>query len=147
MLHDSGLPHRFWAEALSTAAYLINQSPTTTLHDMTPFEAWYNKKPNVSHLRVFGCSGFVHIPKDQRKKLDPKAKQCTFLGYGSTKKGYRLYDHARSQPLSTVVTWCLMNHQNNSTGNLWKKMGQPLTNCNTNILNCFLHRKMPSITY
>ena len=67
MLHDSGLPHRFWAEALSTAAYLINRSPTTTLHDMTPFEAWYNKKPNVSHLRVFGCSGFVHIPEEETR--------------------------------------------------------------------------------
>ena len=96
MLDDSGLPQRFWAEALSTAAYLINRSPTTTLEDMTPFEAWYSKKPNVSHLRVFGCSRYVHIPKDERKKLDPKAKRCTFLGYGTTRKGYRLYDHNKS---------------------------------------------------
>ena len=117
MLHDSGLPHRFWAEALSTAAYLINRSPTTTLHDMTPFEAWYNKKPNVSHLQVFGCSGFVHIPKDQRKKLDPKAKQCTFLGYGSTKKGYRLYDHEKS----TVIYSCDVVFDESSKGYSGKK--------------------------
>ena len=99
MLADSGLPHKFWAEALSTAAYLINRSPTKTLHEMTPFEAWYGKKPNVSHFRVFGCSAYVHIPKDQRKKLDPKAKKCVFLGYGATRKGYRLYD----QKTSTIV--------------------------------------------
>ena len=96
MLSDSGLPHRFWAEALSTAAYLINRSPTVTLKEMAPFEAWYGKKPSVNHLRVFGCSGYVHIPKDQRSKLDPKAKKCIFLGYGATRKGYRLYDQKKS---------------------------------------------------
>ena len=92
MLADSRLPHRFWAEALSTTAYLINRSPTKTLDGKTPFQAWYGKKPNVNHLRVFGCSAYVHVPKDERKKLDPKAKKCTLLGYGTSRKGYRLYD-------------------------------------------------------
>ena len=92
MLADSRLPHRFWAEALSTAAYLINRSPTKTLDGKTPFQAWYGKKPNVNHLRVFGCSAYIHVSKDERKKLDPKAKKCTLLGYGTSRKGYRLYD-------------------------------------------------------
>ena len=56
MLADSRLPHKFWAEALSTAAYLLNRSPTKALHNKTPFEAWFGKQPNVNHLRVFGCS-------------------------------------------------------------------------------------------
>ena len=92
MLADSTLLHRFWAEALSTAAYLINRSPTKALDGKTPFQAWYGKKPNVYHLRVFGCSAYIHIPKDERKKLNPKAKKCTFLGYGTSRKGYRLYN-------------------------------------------------------
>ena len=69
MLADSRLPQKFWAEALSTAVYLINRSPTKALDKTTPFEAWYEKKPNVSHLRVFGSSAYAHIPKDERKKL------------------------------------------------------------------------------
>ena len=96
MLADSRLPQRFWAEALSTAAYMINRSPTKALDDKTPFEAWYGKKPNVSHLRVFGCSAYTHVPKDQRKKLDSKAKGCIFLGYATSRKGYRLYDQKTS---------------------------------------------------
>ena len=96
MLADSELPHSFWAEALSTAAYLVNRSPTKTLDDITPFEAWYGKKPNVNHLRVFGCLTYIHIPKDERKKLDPKAKRCIFLGYGTSRKGYRLYNRKTS---------------------------------------------------
>ena len=92
MFADSRLPHRFWAEALSTAAYLINRSPMRTLDGKTPFQAKYGKKPNVNHLRVIGCSAYMHAPKDERKKLDPKAKKCTFLGYGTSRKVYHLYD-------------------------------------------------------
>ena len=34
----------------------------------------------------------MHIPKDERKKLDLKSKKCVLMGYGTTTKGYRLYD-------------------------------------------------------
>ena len=33
---------------------------------------------------------------EDRKKLDPKAKRCIFLGYGAQRKGYRLYDRENS---------------------------------------------------
>ena len=39
-LADAKLPYRFWAEALSTAVYLRNGSPTTAVEGKTPFEAW-----------------------------------------------------------------------------------------------------------
>ncbi len=35
---------------------------------------------------------FLHIPKDERRKLDSKSRKCFLLGYGATTKGYRLYD-------------------------------------------------------
>ncbi len=50
MLADSKLPHKFWAEALSTAVYLRNRSPTRALPGITPYEAWMNTKPKVEHL-------------------------------------------------------------------------------------------------
>ena len=46
---------------------------------------------NVNNLRVFGCMVYSHIPKDERNKLNPKAR-CMFLSYGDVTKGYRLYD-------------------------------------------------------
>lgn len=92
MLSDSKLSKTFWAEALSTATYVRNRSPTTTLNDMTPYEALNGRKANVNHLRTFGCVAHVHIPKDERDKLDSKSKRCVLLGYGSVTKGYRLYD-------------------------------------------------------
>ena len=37
----------------------------------TPKEAFTSKKPDVSHLKKFGLSVFVHVNKDARKKLEP----------------------------------------------------------------------------
>ncbi|KAF2346915.1 hypothetical protein FHG87_022330 [Trinorchestia longiramus] len=49
-------------------------------------------KPNVQYFRTFGCMAYVHVPKDEREKLNSKSKTCVLLGYGSGTKGYRLYD-------------------------------------------------------
>lgn len=64
---------------------------------MTPYEAWTDKRPTVEHLRSFGCMAYSHIPKDERRKLDPKGKKCILLGYGTETKGYRLYDPNRGK--------------------------------------------------
>ena len=56
------MPVGFWLHAIKTTIYLVNHSPTSTLHDKTPFEAWTGEKPNIKHLRTFGELGYVHIP-------------------------------------------------------------------------------------
>ena len=99
MLIDARLPHKFWAEALSTAVYLRNRSPTKAVEDKTPYEAWSGDRPNVKHLRVFGCIAYAHVPKDERRKLDSKSRKCILLGYGAEIKGYRLYDVERGKVL------------------------------------------------
>ena len=80
---------------MSTYAYLRNRSPTKLLSGITPYEAWYGTKPNLSSLRVFDCSAFAHVPKVERRKLDLKARKCIMLGYGAIQKWYRLYDLER----------------------------------------------------
>ena len=95
MLIDSNLPHEFWAEALATAVYLKNRSPTRAVDGLTPFEALNLVKPVVSHLRVFGCDAYSHISKDERDKLASKARKGIFVGYGQETKGYRIYDPDR----------------------------------------------------
>ncbi len=56
--------------------YLRNRSPTNALKRMTPFEAFYGKKPEVGHPRVFGCVYYALIPRDERKKLDVVSRRC-----------------------------------------------------------------------
>jgi len=97
MLYHGSLPPKCWAEALSTAVYLRNWSPTKAVCHMTPQEAWTREKPSVDHLRTFGCHSFVHISKDERMKLGSKFKKCVFLEYGSTSKGYRVYDPVKKK--------------------------------------------------
>lgn len=89
MLLNANLPKQYWGEALTTAAYIINRSPTRTLSFKTPEEMWSGQKPNVSHLRTFGCEAMVHLPKEKRKKWDSKAHKMIFVGYCENTKGYR----------------------------------------------------------
>ena len=63
MLSGTGLGQEFSAEAVETACYLVNRSPSSVLEDKTPHEVWTGKKPSLSHLRVFGCDAYVHVPK------------------------------------------------------------------------------------
>jgi hypothetical protein len=81
LLHRATLPINFWAEAVETAAYIRNRCPTSALNNLTPFEAWTGSKPSLSHLRVFGCTAFAHIPRAKRTKLDAKAEQHVFVVY------------------------------------------------------------------
>ena len=50
------------------------------------------KKPFLSHLRVFGCNAFVHVPKEKRTKLDNKSERCIFIGYKDGLEGYKLWN-------------------------------------------------------
>ena len=67
-------------------------SPSYLLLGDVPKRIWSGKDVSYAHLKVFGCRAFVHIPKDERSKLDNKSKQCIFLGYGQDDFGYRLWD-------------------------------------------------------
>ena len=75
MLSHADLSNAYWAEAVATATYLRNRLVSTALKaSETPYLLWYGKKPNLEHIRVFGCVVYSHIPSDNRKKLDKKAQ-------------------------------------------------------------------------
>ncbi|KAM2683111.1 hypothetical protein EV1_044763 [Malus domestica] len=92
MLRTAKLSKQFWGEAVRTACYLINRSPSVPLGLDVPERVWAGNDVSYSHLKVFGCKAFVHVPKEQRSKLDYKATPCIFLGYGGEDFGYRLWD-------------------------------------------------------
>jgi len=93
MMKDANCDERFWAEAVNTAAYLANRSPHKAIKEQkTPQEIWTGKKVSLNHLKVFGCVGYVHVPKVKRKKWDSKSLPYVFVGYCEDSKGYRLLD-------------------------------------------------------
>lgn len=97
LLFDAKLGKRFWAEAVSTAVYLKNRSIASGLKDKTPYEMWHEKKPILSHIRIFGSPVMVHIPKEKRTKWDKKARHHILIGYSEHAKGYRVYDPVKNQ--------------------------------------------------
>lgn len=90
MLAEAELPKFLWSEALRTAAYLTNRTATVAVAGKTPAELWFNRKPDLSKLRIFGCRAWALIPKEKRSKLEDVADLSYMVGYGET--GYRLYN-------------------------------------------------------
>jgi transposase InsO family protein len=89
MLSNAGLwdKHGLWTEATSTSCYLINRSFDSAIDFKILEEIWTCKLVDCSNLRIFGCPAYAHV---NNGKLVPRAQQCTFIGYGSGVKGYRL---------------------------------------------------------
>ena len=89
---EKNMPHHFWVEAIIIDVYIMNRTPTAAVHDVTPEEKYTGTKPDLSHLKVFDYIEYVHVPNELRRKLDPKAEKCIFVGYSLQQKGYRCYN-------------------------------------------------------
>ncbi|KAJ9560810.1 hypothetical protein OSB04_005970 [Centaurea solstitialis] len=92
MLKAMNMPQNFWAEAIRHAVYVLNRVPTKALRDSTPYEALKGTKPNLRHLRVFGCKAYAKVTKPHLKKLDDRSKELVYLGTEPGSKAYRLFD-------------------------------------------------------
>ena len=97
MLKEKKLPLELWAEAVNTCVYVLNRSYTKSLENITPYEKWSGRKPNIDHLRVLGS--VVHVKTTKRvSKLKDKSSVMVFIGYELGTKAYRCLD-----PLSFKV--------------------------------------------
>ena len=92
MLKTVDLAKSFWAEAVNTACYVINRSPSTTINLKTPMEMWTGKPVDYSRLHVFGSPVYVMYNDQERSKLDPKSKKYIFFKCADGVKGYRYWD-------------------------------------------------------
>ena len=71
--------------------YVQNHAPHRVLENKTPREVFSGKKPEFSHLRIFGCPVYIHVLKENRTKLDPLGRKGIFVGYSESSKAYRIY--------------------------------------------------------
>jgi hypothetical protein len=92
MLEESHLPPSFLGQAVAAYVHIWNRCSTTSLTSKTPYELWHRKKPDVSHLRVFGCTAYVHIQKDKRTGIGSHMEKCVFIGYPDGYKGWMFYN-------------------------------------------------------
>lgn len=103
MIAGAKLNQVFWGEAVLTATYLINLTPTNaTQKRVTPYEMWYNRKPQLKYLRIFGST--VHVfDKSRQNKFDNKPWKGILIGY--TPNGYKVWnvDTGKTQVVRDVT--------------------------------------------
>ena len=92
MWHTAGLSDGFWKHAVKTAVHIYNVTPISKVKFLTPKEMWSGSKPDISHLRIFGCAAYVHVLKGKRRKLNPKSWEMIFVGYETLSKGWQFWD-------------------------------------------------------
>ncbi|RVW90282.1 Retrovirus-related Pol polyprotein from transposon RE1 [Vitis vinifera] len=86
------VPKQFWADAVSTACFLINRMPIVVLKGDIPYKVIHPQKSLFPiEPRIFGCTCYVRDTRPSLTKLDPKALKCVFLGYSRLQKGYRYF--------------------------------------------------------
>ncbi|KAJ9546296.1 hypothetical protein OSB04_018839 [Centaurea solstitialis] len=98
MMAHSGVPKSFWAEAVATACYTQNRTLIVKRTGKTAYEMIEKRKPDIRHLRVFGCKCYILNDRDDLGKFDPKADESIFIGYSPHSKAYRVYNK-RSQTI------------------------------------------------
>ncbi len=93
MLHGAGLEDKLqlWGECLQTACFVYNRTAQEGLGGKTPHEVFTGVKPDVAHLRAFGCVAYVFVPKEQRThKLQSRSRKGIYLGVAKDSKAYRV---------------------------------------------------------
>jgi hypothetical protein len=92
LLARGNISKNFWPEAVNWSIRVLNRSPTFSVQNRTPEEAWSGRKPAVDYFRIFGCIAYAHVPDEKRKKLDDKGEKCVFLGISECSKAYKLFN-------------------------------------------------------
>ncbi|KAJ3568720.1 hypothetical protein NP233_g5535 [Leucocoprinus birnbaumii] len=87
---QTGLPANRWDEFVKTASYLTVRTYTRST-GKTPYELWFKRKPDLSHLREIGARAFTLILNKHNPKIQPRSIECVLIGYADDSKAYRLY--------------------------------------------------------
>jgi len=97
---SAALPPKLWGECTLTSAYVKNRTPTHGLKHKTPFEAWYGKKPDLSHMRELGCRAWV-LKQMDNPKIYSRSIECVLISYSPNSKAYRCYHRATGRVLTS----------------------------------------------
>lgn len=93
LISHASAPSRFWYRAARHAIYLRNRTHVASSTGMTPYEAFYGKKPSALHCTqgVWGCNAFIWITKEQRDTFGSKVEPCIYLGHDSAQNSPVVY--------------------------------------------------------
>ena len=80
----------------------------------TAYELLRRRKPNISHLRSFGCKCFVHNnSNDNLGKFDARSDDEIFLGYSLYSRAYRVFNKRLLKIEKSIHVFFDENHNEN----------------------------------
>jgi hypothetical protein len=87
------LPVFLWEQAVSHAAYVRNRAYNSAIKTSTPYERWYGRKPDVSHLREFGAPVWILLQGQKiQPKMEAKSKRRALVGYDDGSRSVKYYN-------------------------------------------------------
>lgn len=92
MIFQHNAPLFLWQEAIAYACYLRNRTPTHSLNNITPYEAFWAKRPDIKAAHEFGSPCWVLVPDSRQTKLTPKSEKHTFVRIADNSAGWCYYD-------------------------------------------------------
>lgn len=92
LLKSMNVLGRLWGEAVRHFVHLLNRLPTKAMGNRTPFEAWCGRRPQLGHMRVFGCTAHVRSAAPHLKKLDDRSYPMIYLGVEEGSKAHKLFN-------------------------------------------------------
>ena len=87
MIAQANLPISFRGDALLSATYIINLVPSKSVPS-TPYELWKGETHDLSIMRPWGCTTYIHNTSHEYGKFGPRGKKCIFIRYSEFSKGY-----------------------------------------------------------
>ena len=88
LINESNLSKELWPDALKASVYLYNRTPHSFLEYITPYEKRFNKKPDISYIKIWGSISYYRNPK--ALKLEERSTLGVLIGYGSNQ--YKIYN-------------------------------------------------------
>ena len=97
-----------WVEATSKVVYIHNRSLYAVLDEKKPKVVFTGEKLDISHLQIFGCPMYIHIPKEKRTNMETFINKGPFVGYNETSKGFKIYVPVEGH---VEVSWDVTFHE------------------------------------
>ena len=133
LLSQASMPYPYWTFVAQIAVNLINMLPTSVLGWKSPWSKLYFSPPDLTQLKIFGCACYPNLRPYTAHKLEPRTKECIFIGYPTSSKGYFCLDHQKNHvytsrhvifneskfPFSSTVTSISSTSSNATTIPTW----------------------------
>ena len=92
VMADAGLGGRFWFKAAKAGKDARNVTDKERI-GMSPYQAMYGEKKDVSDFRAFGCRAWVYLDKQRRQKgkHTPRAKEAIYVVFTENMSAWTFY--------------------------------------------------------